>query len=96
MKTFHRARLLPQIAVLAAVLSATPSFAQTQEKSFAEMVRKFVLVPDARPETDMLAKATQAVAFIQRMRLPEASRALNEALQLSPQNAQLQDRKSVV
>lgn len=66
-----------------------PSLAQVPEKSFADMVRKFVLVPPGAPDTDMLAKATTAVNYIQRMELPQASRALNEALQLAPANSQL-------
>lgn len=75
---------------LAAMLCVLPSsWAQPPEKSFAEMVRKFVLVPAGEPETEMLAKATVAVNFIQRMELPQASRAVNEALQLAPRNSYL-------
>lgn len=75
---------------LAALLCLTqPSWAQSSEKSFADMVRKFVLVPVGAPESEMLAKATAAVKFMQRMELPEASLAANEALQLDPRNAHL-------
>ncbi len=67
----------------------SPSWAQPPEKSFTEMVRKFVLTPAGKPETDMLAKATAAVNFIQGMELEKASRAVNEALQLAPRNSHL-------
>jgi len=66
-----------------------PALAQVPEKSFSDMVKKFVLVPSGAPDSEMLAKATTAVNFIQRMELPKASRALNEALQLAPANSQL-------
>lgn len=77
-------------ALLAALLCALPaSSASLPEKSFAEMVKKFVLVPKDASSTDMLDKATLAVRHIERMELPEASRALNEALQLAPRNSYL-------
>ncbi len=76
--------------VLAALLCALPSGrAQAQDQPFSEMVRKFVLAPPGAPESAMLAKTVTAVQFLQRMELPQASRALNEALQLDPGNSQL-------
>lgn len=75
---------------LAAMLCVLPtSWAQPLDKSFAQMVKKFVLVPVGEPETEILAKATVAVNAIQRTELPQASRAVNEALQLSPRNSHL-------
>lgn len=75
------------LAAMLCVLSS--SWAQPPEKSFAEMVKKFALVPAGEPESEMLAKATVAVKFIQRMELPQASLAVNEALQLAPRNSYL-------
>jgi pilus assembly protein CpaC len=77
------------IALASALCVVTPCLADAPAKSFTEMVRKFVLVPAGEPETEMLAKTTAAVNFIQRMELPQASRAVNEALQLAPRNSQL-------
>ncbi|OGB29255.1 MAG: secretion protein [Burkholderiales bacterium RIFCSPLOWO2_12_FULL_61_40] len=65
------------------------SWAQAQEKSFAEMVNKFALIPAGEPESEMLAKAAVAVNFIKRMELPQASKAINEALQLDARNTYL-------
>lgn len=75
---------------LAAMLCfSSLSWAQAQEKSFAEMVNKFVLIPAGEPESEMLAKAAVAVNFIKRMELPQASKAINEALQLDARNTYL-------
>lgn len=83
-------RLKKSALALAAMLCLLPpAWAAPSETSFTEMVSKFVLVPSGAPETEMLAKATAAVKFIQRMELPKASRAINEALQLAPGNSQL-------
>lgn len=85
-----RLRLRPLAAILAGVLCVAPlAWAQAQEKSFAEMVKKFALVPTGEPESEMLAKATVAVNFIQRMELPQANKAINEALQLDARNSYL-------
>ena len=77
------------LAIAAMLCASSTVLAQAPDKSFAQMVKKFVLVPAGEPESEMLAKATRAVNFIQRMELPEASGAINEALQLAPRNAQL-------
>ncbi len=68
---------------------ASVSSAQTQEKSFEAMAQKFVLLPVVEPGSEMLAKAAAAVNFIKRMELPEASKAINEALQLDARNTYL-------
>ncbi len=68
---------------------ALPSAAQSQEKSFGEMVNKFVQLPAAVPESEMLGKASEAVNFIKRNELPQASKAINEALQLDARNSYL-------
>lgn len=65
------------------------AWAAPADTGFTAMVSKFVLLPSGKPETEVLAKASAAVAFIQRMELPQASRAINEALQLAPGNSQL-------
>lgn len=75
---------------VAAMLCALPApAAQTTEKSFADMLKKFALVPPGQPESEMLAKAATAVKFIQHNDLPKASLAVNEALQLAPRNSYL-------
>ena len=75
---------------LAAMLCMAPTaWAAPANKSFADMVGKFVLAPSSRPDTEMLTKATAAVKFLQSMELPQASLAINEALQLAPGNSQL-------
>lgn len=80
-----------KVAVCLAVMLcfASQSWAQAQEKSFAEMVNKFVQIPAGEPESEMLAKAAVAVTFIKRMELPQASKAINEALQLDARNTYL-------
>ncbi len=65
------------------------AWAAPADAGFTAMVSKFVLLPSGKPETEVLAKASAAVAFIQRMELPQASRAINEALQLAPGSSQL-------
>ena len=75
---------------LAAMLCLLPGAgAASDDTAFSAMVSKFVLLPKGKPETEVLAKASAAVAFIQRTELPQASRAINEALQLAPGNSQL-------
>ena len=82
---FHRSAL----ALAAALCLSAAAWAAPAEPSFTAMVGKFMLLPSGQPETDTLAKATAAVKFIQRGELPQASRAINEALQLAPGNSQL-------
>ncbi len=65
------------------------SWAQSQEKSFADVANKFVLIPPGDPESEMLTKATVAVNYIKRMELPQASKSINEALQLDARNSYL-------
>lgn len=75
---------------LAALLCMSPAaWAQPPEKSFLDMVNKFALTPTGEPESEMLAKATVAVNFIKRMELPQANKAINEALQLDARNSYL-------
>ena len=78
------------VALVAAMLCMSPAaWAQPPEKSFLDMVNKFALVPTSEPESEMLAKATMAVNFIKRMELPQANKAINEALQLDARNSYL-------
>lgn len=77
------------LALAAALCLLPAAWAGPADQSFTDMVAKFVLVPPGAPETEMLAKASSAVAYMQRMELPQASHAINEALQLAPSNAQL-------
>lgn len=63
--------------------------AQSQEKSFGDMINRIALIPTGTPDSEMLAKASVAVNFIKRMELPQASKAINEALQLDARNSYL-------
>lgn len=75
---------------LAAMLCVSPvSWAQAPEKSFTDMINKLTLTPTGEPESEMLSKATAAVNFIKRMELPQANKAINEALQLDARNSYL-------
>lgn len=76
-------------AVAAMLCIPLASWGQQQEKSFADMVGKFALIPPGEPESEMLAKAATAVNFIKQMALPQASKAINEALQLDARNTYL-------
>ncbi|WP_426197550.1 secretion protein [Massilia sp. DWR3-1-1] len=77
------------VALAAMLCLLPPAWAAPADTAFTAMVSKFVLLPSGKPETEVLAKASTAVSFIQRMELPQASRAINEALQLAPGNTQL-------
>lgn len=77
------------VALAAMLCLLQGAWAAPADTAFTAMVSKFVLLPSGKPETEVLAKASAAVAFIQRMELPQASRAINEALQLAPGNSQL-------
>lgn len=77
------------IALAGLLVAAPVIWAQPPEKSFLDMVNKFALVPTSEPESEMLAKATMAVNFIKRMELPQANKAINEALQLDARNSYL-------
>lgn len=77
------------VALAAMVCVSTLSWAQPPEKSFVDMVNKFTLTPTSEPESEMLAKAAVAVNFIKRMALPQANKAINEALQLDARNSYL-------
>lgn len=79
------------LAAALCLLPMTAIRAASADASFSAMISKFVLLPSAAAasDTEILAKATAAVTFMQRMELPKASRAVNEALQLAPGNSQL-------
>ena len=53
------------------------------------MIKKYSLAPPGKPESEMLAKAGDAVNFIRKMELTKASKAINEALQLDTRNTYL-------
>jgi pilus assembly protein CpaC len=78
-------------AVALAMLLCVPllSAAQLQEESFVELANKFVLIPPGEPESEMLAKAAVAMKSIKQMDLPQASKSINEALQLDARNSYL-------
>jgi pilus assembly protein CpaC len=52
-------------------------------------VGQFVTLPAAAPSSDMLQRAVIAIGHIKRMELPQASSAINEALQLDARNSYL-------
>ena len=58
-------------------------------RSFLDVVKGLPLVPAAASDSEMLARVSAAVGFIQRLELENAHRAINEALQLDPRNAHL-------
>lgn len=68
-------------------VSAWPALAAPD--SFAESVGQFVTLPAAAPSSDMLQRAVIAIGHIKRMELPQASSAINEALQLDARNSYL-------
>lgn len=83
-------RLTPCVIALTALLHCLPAAsAAPAHTSFSDMVGKFVLGPASAPDSEMLVKATAAVKHMQNMALPQASRSINEALQLAPGNSQL-------
>jgi tetratricopeptide (TPR) repeat protein len=53
------------------------------------MIKSLPLVPAGTHDSEMLAKVTTAVGFIQRLEFPKAHLAVNEALQLDPRNSHL-------
>ncbi|MDO9002402.1 MAG: secretion protein [Aquabacterium sp.] len=68
----------------------SPAWAgEEPSRSFADVVKGLALVPAGAADSEMLAKASAAVAFIRKMELPEAHQAINEALQLDARNAHL-------
>lgn len=83
-------RLRPVAAVLALLLCAMPvGAAEPPARSFADMIKRLPLVPAGPYDSEMLAKVSSAVDFIQRLELPQAQHAANEALQLDPRSAHL-------
>lgn len=53
------------------------------------MINGLQLIPAGRYDSELLNKVTTAVGFIQRMELPQAQQAANEALQLDPRSSHL-------
>jgi tetratricopeptide (TPR) repeat protein len=80
-------RLASAAALVLCALPAAP--ADLSARSFADMIRSLPLVPAGPHDSELLAKVSTAVEFIQRMELPQAQRAANEALQLDPRNSHL-------
>jgi pilus assembly protein CpaC len=90
MKTKHLGVRSSLCIALAAVLGLAPlSAARAQEKSFEAMVGKLALTPLGRPDSEMLQKAGTAIGLLKRMELAEASKSINEALQLDTRNSYL-------
>jgi pilus assembly protein CpaC len=87
-KTNHRlGRIALAVALSAGALA--PLHAEEGAPSFAEMIQRLPLVPAGIHDSEMLAKVTSAVGFIQRMELFKAQLSINEALQLDPRNSHL-------
>ena len=76
-------------SLVVTLLFSSSSWAQSQDGSFEEIAKNMVLTPSGEPASQMLAKATVAVDLIKKMELPQASKAINEALQLDVQNTYL-------
>lgn len=75
-------------AVALSLFALQPAWAN-EAPSFADMIKSLPLVPAGVHDSEMLAKVTTAVGFIQRLELPKAHLAVNEALQLDPRNSHL-------
>ena len=80
---------IARLALVVLLCASPATWAQSPERSFVDMVSKFALTPTSEPESEMLAKTTVAVNFIKRMDLPQAHKAINEALQLDARNSYL-------
>lgn len=77
-------------AACALVLCALPSVAaEVPARSFADMINSLPLIPAGPHDSELLSKVATAVGFIQRMELPQAQQAANEALQLDPRSSHL-------
>lgn len=57
--------------------------------SFAVLAQDLPQLPINAHHSDVLAKLAKAIAFMQKMDLPQAQSSINAALQLDPRNAQL-------
>ncbi|MET0333106.1 MAG: secretion protein [Rhizobacter sp.] len=80
------------IALTALLGAAAPLHAQTpdrQERSFEAMLQKTQLALPGRADSQMLQKAGDAVGHLKRMELDDASKSINEALQLDARNSYL-------
>lgn len=77
-------------AACALALCALPGVAsEVPARSFADMINSLPLIPAGRHDSELLAKVTTAVGFIQRLELPQAQQAVNEVLQLDPRSSHL-------
>ena len=76
-------------AVVALALCTLQPVWANEAPSFADLIKSLPLVPAGVHDSEMLAKVTTAVGFIQRLELPKAHLAVNEALQLDPRNSHL-------
>ena len=86
----HHRGLRHLAAGCALALCALPGVAsEVPARSFADMINGLPLIPAGRHDSEMLTKVTTAVGFIQRMELPQAQQAANEALQLDPRSSHL-------
>lgn len=83
---FARVRITAAVAL--SLLTLQPVWAN-EVPSFADMIKRLPLVPAGQHDSEMLAKVTTAVGFIQRLELHKAHLAANEALQLDPRNSHL-------
>lgn len=89
-KITHTVQVGRAAIALAVAMSAMPcAWATGTESSFVAMINQFPLVPKGPHNSEMLAKATEAVDFIKKMDLPRAHLAVNEALQLDARNSHL-------
>jgi len=84
-------RRLRQVAAACALALCVLPVAGTEApaRSFADMINSLPLVPAGQHDSEVLAKVTTAVGFIKRLELPQAHRAVNEALQLDPRSSHL-------
>ena len=77
------------ISVVFMLFTSSWAHGEPEVKSFSEMINKITLIPSDETGSEMLQKAKKAVEHLKRMELIEASKAINEALQLDARNSYL-------
>lgn len=88
-RTIRLGTLAATLALCAPLMASAAASTDGGFRSFADRVQALPLVPPGAYDSEMLAKVTAAVSFIQQGQLAQAQRAVNEALQLDPVNSYL-------
>lgn len=88
-RTIRLGTLAATLVLCAPLMASAAASTDGGFRSFADRVQALPLVPPGAYDSEMLAKVTAAVSFIQQGQLAQAQRAVNEALQLDPVNSYL-------